>query len=789
MTVDDARSTPASHDGSDLDERLALLAGADTWHTVSAAGVPPVRVSDGPAGVRGTSWTGPPSASFPCGTALAATFDPDLVRAVGRALGREARAKSAHVLLAPTVNLQRTPIGGRNFECMSEDPVHSAVIAVAYIEGVQAERVACCVKHLVGNDTEFNRMTISSEIPERVLREVYLVPFEAAVDAGVRSVMSAYNRLNGTFCSENDWLLRTVLREEWGFDGVVFSDWFGTHSTAPTVRAGLDVEMPGPPRFRSVAQLREAMQRGDVTEPEIDEIVARLATLAEWTGAATTGTDERTLDDPAIRAVSRRAAAAGTVLLRNENLLPLRPGTRIALIGPYAATGRVQGGGSARVRAAEPSALLPALRERGFVVEHAIGCHIEKTLPALRGDFEVTITDVHGESVTEPARRVQFFWQEEPADGLDAEFGARVSGTFLPDVDGEWRIGLRAVGTATVRIDGDVVVALDEPRSGGSFFGYGSEEVVATVELTAGEPCHVDVDLPMAPHPGVRALVVGAAPPERVDRMREAVELAVASDVAVVVVGTDDEWETEGEDRTSMALPGRQDELVAAVSAANPRTVVVVNAGSAVTMPWVADVPAILHLWFPGGQLGVALTDVLSGDSEPGGRLPVTFPRRLADTPAAEHYPGDGERAVYGEGLLVGHRWYDAMGITPLFPFGHGLGYTTFDIEPLGVTGDARTDVVVSARVANTGQRPGSEVVQVYVGRREADGRTEPLRRFAGSRKVWLVPGETATVEITLPARRFESWLDGGWTVVPGPYDVFVGRSSASLLSAGTVEG
>jgi beta-glucosidase len=785
MTSDDLHSDSTS----DLDERLSLLAGADTWHTVGAAGVPMMRVSDGPAGVRGTSWTGPPSASFPCGSALAATFDPDVVREIGRALGREARAKSAHVLLAPTVNLHRTPVGGRNFECMSEDPVHTAAMAVAYIEGVQSEGVACCVKHFVGNDTELNRMTISSDIDERTLRELYFVPFEAAVAAGVRSVMSAYNRLNGTYCAEHEWLLRDVLRGEWGFDGVIISDWFGTTATGPTVRAGVDVEMPGPPRFRSVAQLRDGLARGEFSEADIDAVVTRLAALADWTGAGSTGTEETTPDDPETRAVCRRAAAAATVLLRNDDeMLPIPTGRRIALIGPYAATGRVQGGGSARVRPADPAALLPALRRRGFAVDHAIGCHIDKTLPAIHGDFELTLTDVRGATVTTPTQRLRFFWQEEPAEGLDTEFGARVSGTFVPDVDGEWRIGLQAVGVATVRLDGEVVLALDPPRTGGSFFGYGSEELVTTVTLTAGVPCHVEIDLPLAPHPGIRALVVGAAPPELVDRMQEAVDLAAAADVAVVVVGTDDEWETEGEDRTSIVLPGRQDELVAAVVRANPRTVVVLNAGSPVAMPWVDDVPAIVQLWFPGGQLGAALTDVLAGDAEPGGRLPVTFPRRLADTPTAEYYPGDGQRAVYGEGLLLGHRWYDAMGVAPLFPFGHGLTYTSFDIVPVGLSGDALSEVTVTARVTNTGRRPGSEVVQVYVGRAGADGHTEPLRRFAGSRKVWVVPGESATVEVTLPSRRFASWLDGRWTVQPGAHHVFVGRSSADLQSAGTID-
>ena len=277
--------------GLSIDQKVDLLAGVDMWHTAGFVDppVPAIRVSDGPAGARGTSWDGVRSASFPCGSALGATWDPDLIRDVGRALGREARSKSAHVLLAPTVNLHRTPIGGRNFECFSEDPVLTAELAVAYIEGVQAEGVAACVKHLVGNDTEFERMTISSEIDERTLRELYLVPFEAAVRrAGARAVMSGYNRLNGTYCSEHRWLLTEVLRDEWGFDGVVISDWFGTHSAGPSLLAGLDLEMPGPPRQRG-PHLHAALAAGEITEADLDRSVARLLALAEWTGAADGG--------------------------------------------------------------------------------------------------------------------------------------------------------------------------------------------------------------------------------------------------------------------------------------------------------------------------------------------------------------------------------------------------------------------------------------------------------------------------------------------------------------------
>lgn len=779
-------------DRPDLEALVDLLAGVDTWHTPAVADVPAIRMSDGPAGVRGTDWAGPASASFPCGSALAATFDPDLVHEVGQALGREARSKSAHVLLGPTVNLHRTPVGGRNFECMSEDPWLTADIATAYVEGVQSERVACCIKHFVGNDTEFARMEVSSEIDERALRELYLVPFEAAVAAGVRSIMTAYNRLNGTWCSEHRWLLTDVLREEWGFDGVVVSDWFGTHSAVESLRAGLDVEMPGPPRHRGDA-LRRAVAAGEVTAEQVLAVVDRLRALAEWTGAATTGTDEVTADDPGTRAVIRRAAAAGSVLLRNEgDLLPLATGSKVALIGPYADTGRMQGGGSAKVRIDRPAGLLGALRERTASVVHATGCRIDKALPALRGEFTIELSDAHGVSRVEPRRRLELI-RQDAADGLASEFAARATGRFVPDVSGVWRIGVRSVGPCRVVFDGSEVVSVPAGAPGGFLFGYGSDEIFGTAELTAGVAVEVEVDLPLGPNPGVRGFSVGGRPADEGDLLGEAVALAAAADVAVVVVGTNDEWETEGEDRTTIALPGRQDELVSAVAAVNPRTVVVVNAGAPVAMPWIDEVASVLLVWFPGGQLGPAVTDVLIGDAEPGGRLPVTFPRRLDDTPAAPFHPGDGVTAAYGEGLAIGHRWYDREGIEPLFPFGHGLGYTSFElgVPELRVERDdtgTPTELAVSVEVTNTGDRPGSEVVQVYARYQGEHPEVEPMLRFVASAKVHVVPGATRRVTVPVPVRRLCSWVDGAWLLAPGAHELSVGRSSAARVGSVVVE-
>jgi beta-glucosidase len=775
-----------------VDQKVALLAGVDTWHTASfeSPPVPAIRVSDGPAGVRGTSFTGPASASFPCGSALGATWDPALVAEVGAAIGREARSKSAHVVLAPTVNLHRTPIGGRNFECYSEDPVLTSAIAVAYIRGVQGEGVAACVKHYAGNDTEFERMTISSEIDERTLRELYLVPFEAAVtQAGVRSIMTAYNRLNGTYCGEHPWLITDVLRGEWAFDGVVMSDWYGTHSAVESLRAGLDLEMPGPPRERGV-HLRRALDQGEVAEAELDPSVGRLLALAAWAGAAATGTDEVTAHDPATREVIRRAATRATVLLKNERgVLPLAASARrVALIGPSARFGRPQGGGSAGVRPDHGQGPLDALTERGFDVTYEPGGSIAKYLPTVRGDFTVTFSDPTGTSAEVAANRLGWYWDRAPADGVAFDqFAVQITGTLVPDVTGEWEIGARAIGPATVSLDGQPVVSITAEQRGGFFFGMGSPEVRSTVALEGGRAYELTVDYPTPVlDERVRGLVIGARAAPGGDHIAQAVAAASAADAAVVIVGTDDDWETEGEDRTSLALPGDQGELVAAVVAANPNTVVVLNAGSPLTMPWLDAAPAVLQLWFPGQEIGDALVDVLTGAAEPGGRLPTTFPRRLEDTPAFTTHPGHDGKAVYAEGLFIGHRWYDREGIEPLFPFGFGLGYTRFELGPAAINGDVASGVTVDVTVRNTGDRAGGEVVQVYVEPPGGDP-ARPLRHLAGFGRADLGGGEQATVTVTLDRRAFSSWLDGAWAVPPGEYVIHAGRSSRDLQPAGTV--
>ena len=776
-----------------LDEKIALVAGADNWHTPAVTGVPPMRCSDGPAGVRGTSWTGPASASFPCSSALGASFDPGLVQEVGEALGREARSKHAHVLLAPTVNLHRTPIGGRNFECMSEDPVLTAATAVAYVRGVQSQGVACCIKHFVANDTEHERHTISSDVDDVTLRELYLAPFEQAVrpvadgGADVKAVMSSYNRINGVHASEHHELLRGVLRDDWGFDGVVISDWFGTHSAANSLEAGLDLEMPGPPRERGEA-LRRELGEGRTTEARLDESVRRLLRMFDWAGVFDGADGETTDDSPETRDVIRRAAIAGMVLLKNDRgLLPLAADAQVALLGPNSDRGQIQGGGSAQVRPERKVMPLGALQARGTVARHEPGCRIEKRLAPMRGSFEARYTDLHGNTGTALHDRLTFLWMDPPAPGIDRRsFTAHFGGTFTPDTDGDWTISLTSVGPTVLRIDGEVLIDLSVPQIGGSYFGLGSPEIRVTLPCEAGVSRQVEIELGEVERGQLRGLAVGAAPPPSGDLLDRAVAAAAEAPVAVVVVGTNADWETEGEDRTTLALPGEQDELVRRVAAANPNTIVVVNAGSPVAMPWLDDVAAVLWVWFPGEEFGAALGAVLYGDAEPGGRLPVTIPRRLDDTPAFTHYPGAHDHMAYGEGLLIGHRWYDQHGIEPLFPFGHGLGYTTWAVEPVGVQGDTASGAAVDVAVRNTGERAGTTVVQVYVQPNDPmPGR--PVRTLQGFAKVALAAGEARTVRIDLPPRAFQRWdpAQRTWATLPGAHTVCVGTSSRQLTPAG----
>jgi beta-glucosidase len=798
-----------------LEEKIALVSGADMWRTpgVERLGIPPLCLSDGPNGARGLEVPGAGlrAACFPCGSALAATWNPELVERVGGALGEEARSKGAHVLLAPTINIHRSPLAGRNFECFSEDPWLSARMAVAFVRGVQSRDVLACAKHFVCNDSEFERHTISSEVDERTLREIYLPPFEAAVrEARVGSVMGAYNQLGGTHACEHPRLLGELLRGEWGFDGFVVSDWFATRSTAPAAQAGLDLEMPGPPR-RFGAQLREALESGEVAPAVLDAMVRRLLIARERTHAAErAGEEPRAIDRPEHRAIAREAAAEAIVLLRNErDVLPF-DATRLrslAVIGPNAAGSVIQGGGSAQVTPHYVVNALAGLRARcgdAVDVRFERGCTRHKSTPVLDGellappaadgDDRLRIEFFRGETLegvplqVGGARRAALTWFGAPADGVPPErYSARISATLVATESGRHTLSLSSVGRSRLFVDDALLVDDWQPQPGGSFFfGAGSQERSGELELRAGEPHALRIeytkDRADSPLGGLR---VGCLLPEPADLLERAVAAAAAADAAVVVVGLDAEWETEGQDRESLALPGRQAELIEAVAAANPRCVVVLNAGSPLEMPWCERVAAIVQLWYAGQELGNALADVLFGDVDASGRLPLTFPVRLEDTPSFPHYPGEHGRVVYGEGIFVGYRHYDGSDAAPLFPFGHGLSYTRFDYgEPRLSAQHLRTEepLEVSIDIRNSGDRPGREVVQLYL-RDPESSLPRPEKELAGFAKLSLEPGETRTARFRIDPRALCAYDPArrAWFAEPGTFEVWIGRSSADI--------
>jgi beta-glucosidase len=802
-----------------LDEKAALTAGADLWHTVAVErlGIPGLVLSDGPSGARGVHMgEGATSALFPCGTALAATWNPELVQAVGAAIAEDARTKGTNVLLGPTMNLHRSPLAGRNFECHSEDPQLSARIAVGFVRGVQSRGVAACVKHFVANDQEFERMSISSEVGERALRELYLVPFEASVrEAGAWSVMSAYNKLNGTFASEHPWLLGELLKAEWGFDGLVVSDWYGTYSDVNPARAGLDLEMPGPAR-RLGPKLAAAVRAGELAEHVLDAAVLRLLRLAERTGALDAKPVEReqAIDRPEHRALARRAAAEAIVLLRNEPaaggapLLPLDPRAlrKLAVIGPNAGHAIVQGGGSARVRPHYAVSPLEGLRKRlgdGVEIAFEPGSTSHKTLPVLRaplglGPLRLELWNGHEPSGAparaSESREASFTWFGKFADEIDPRaFSARASAVVAPPASGLYEFSLVSVGKSRLFVDGALVVDnWTKQTPGEAFFNLGSTEVRGTVALEAGRRVDVAVEFANVDRPGVGGLKVGCLRVEPADALLErAVAAAAASDAAVVVVGLNDEWESEGHDRASLALPGRQAELVARVAAANPRTVVVVNAGAPVDLGWLERVPAAVQLWYAGQESGNALADVLVGDVNPSGRLPHTVPCRIEDTPAFVDWPGERGRSVYGEGLFIGYRWYERRKIEPRLPFGHGLSYTRFRYGALEANARFRAgeSLEVALEVTNAGERAGQEVVQLYV-RDVAATVARPEKELRAFAKVELAPGETRRVRFALAPRAFSFWDPArkDWVAEPGEFELCVGASSRDIRARASVE-
>jgi beta-glucosidase len=704
------RSLPVEERISDLlarmtvQERAAMLSGSGWMESQPNArlGIPAIKMADGPMGVR--SWAGSSAStnnsatkglatSFPAGIAMAATWNVDLVEKQARAVAQEVKALGRDMILGPTVNINRTPLWGRNFEGYGEDPWLTSRMAVAYIEGVQAEKVIPSIKHFAANNQEFERHRIDVKIDERALQEIYFPAFKAAIqEAGVWTVMSSYNKVNGRWAAENPMLLTDTLRKQWGFKGFVISDWGSTYSTAPTVNAGMNLEMPGGEPMRTwivrpevqkagngagqlvAERVLAALADGKIKQDAIDDSVRRILRVMFTAGLFDTphagGGPVDTTDQ---RAVAREAATESIVLLKNEgSVLPLdsKQIRSLAVIGPSAAIARTGGGGSSLV---QPLYAVSALE------------------------------------------------------------------------------GIKAAAGAGVRVDYALGVSMQ-----------GEDPAAET-------------------------------PAERAKLRDEAVALARRADAAVVIVGYSSKLEAESFDRPSMDLPAGQDELIEAIAAANKKTAVVLIAGSPVTMTkWIGGVPAVLQAWYGGQEAGHAIGDIAFGVRNPSGKLPVTFPKQLADSPSYGFYPGEDLHVTYGEGIYVGYRGFDKKAVEPLFPFGHGLSYTRFDYTNLSVSPTkVSTDrsIKVSLRVRNSGTRAGAEVVQLYV-RDVKSSVDRPLKELKGFRRVELSPGETKDVSFSLDrqALSFYSTASHRWVAEPGEFEVWVGASSRDIRLKGTFD-
>ncbi|KAK2125352.1 hypothetical protein NOF04DRAFT_1373002 [Fusarium oxysporum II5] len=711
-----------------VDEKVALLAGKDFWHTTPLPhhDIPSIRLSDGPNGVRGTRFFDSVASScLPCGTALGATFNTDLLAEIGQLQGREAKAKGVVCVLGPTLNIQRGPLGGRGFESFSEDPLLSGILSGYYTRGVQKENIATTLKHFACNDMEHERMAVNVIITQRAMREIYLLPFMLAISIGdPRAIMTAYNKVNGVHVSESKTLLQKIFREEWKFDGLVMSDWFGTYSTTGSVHAGLDLEMPGPTLWRGPA-LSHAIMANKVTEEQLDNRVRNILNLINYSRASGVpeNAPEKRLNRPQDQALLRRAASESIVLLKNnDNVLPFVKSKTTAVIGPNAKITRFCGGGSASLLPYYSVSPYDGIAKQCEKVHFSQGAMDHQMLPQM-GDVLRTDKGQRGftwRAYNEPAtikdrvpldERVLtdsncFFLDYEHPDLAPVWF-SQAEGIFTPEESGLYDFGLGVEGTGKLFINDALLISnIEDQKPGETLFGSGTVEEKGSMELVAGQDYKVRVEWgcfktsklpPSGPvggrHGGFR---FGAC--RRIDpaqAIEEAAQVAKSVDQVVLVVGLNGELESEGTDRTTMDMSAHTNALVSKVLAANVNTAVVVQSGTPVGMRWIDDAKAVCHAWYGGNETGNAIADVLFGDVNPAGKLPLTIPRRLQDNPTYFNFRSEAGRVLYGEDVYVGYRYYEKIDCKPLCPFGHGLSYTAFSLQNRNVQVDDACKVTI----------------------------------------------------------------------------------------------
>lgn len=804
-----------------LQEKIDYIGGTGfAVRAVPRLHLPALQMSDGPLGVRSNQ--GFPSTVYAAGIGLAATWNPALAERVGEGIGRDARARGIHFMLGPGVNIYRQPVNGRNFEYFGEDPFLSSAIAVGYINGMQSQGVSPTIKHFLGNNSEFLRHDSDSVIDERTLREIYLPAFEAAVKrAHVGAIMDSYNFTNGVHMTQNGYFNTEIVRKQWGFDGVMMSDWDATYDGVAAANGGLDLEMPFG-AFMNAKNLMPAVKDGQVKEATIDEKVTHILSTAErfgWLDRDQTDLSLSKYSQPNDQ-TALDGARESIVLLKNDGkLLPLAKNSikTVLVVGPDAYPAEPAGGGSGHALAFAPVSVLEGI---GSFLGTSAKVYYERGLPRLRDLARNTdfTTDAHG---SRAGVKVEYFTNAELSGTPkttavsphinDAGLGWDALLSNLNDVldqlkqPGKVELSRRWTGYYTAADSGAYEIAVQGFGEGnGNRVFIDDKLVIDDWKFARAEQPHVTLQLSAGPHKVVvedwrrgrigGTLRLGIAQQNKL--ISEAARaLAAKADVVIIAAGFDSDSETEGSDRT-FDLPFGQEELIREIAAANPKTIVAMTSGGNVDPGnWLDHVPAYLELWYPGQQGGTALAEILFGSVNPSGHLPATFERRLEDNPTfASYYPeGDSNRVVYKEGVFVGYRGYEHNGVKPLFPFGYGLSYTTFKFENLSVAPVSASNsgalYTVSFDLTNTGDRAGAEVAQVYV----ADGHSKiprPAKELKGFAKVSLQPGETRHVTVDLDARAF-AYFDPTakqWRITPGTFGILVGDSVEDIVLQGSVD-
>ena len=787
-----------------LEEKISLLTGFNSWYSnkIPRLKIPSIKMSDGPNGVRGDSTSGKSSACFPCPVSIGSTWNKKLIKKIGVALGEEALDKDVDVLLGPTINLHRHPLGGRHFENFSEDPVLTGEIAVAYVKGVQSKKVSACLKHFVANDTEFERHTVSSNLDERTLREVYLLPFEMGVKkAKAKSVMSAYNKLNNIYCSSNEYLLVNILKEEWGFDGYVVSDWGAALETIENAKGGLDMEMPGPGHTWG-EKLKEAVKKNEVPQELIDDKVRRILTTMEFTGRTHSPENkpEKEENRKHHKKLLRKCASEGMVLLKNENFLPLTnyKDKTIAVIGPNAKISQIIGGGSASLKPHYQVHPLEALK--GYVKEknisYAKGTHTYKYLPKFNESlfidskgFKVEYFDSEikeSKHLKTEMLKGNKFWVFDgfAKDIINKEerpnIKVRFSCEYIPDIQGIHEFEVFGIGPCVMKIDGEKIIDnANDIIPGEAFFSFGSAPKKSKLNLEKNKKYLIEIIYSFEGR--FPAVQFGCLPPDKINLLDEAKKLAKTSEAVIIVAGTNSDWETEGNDRKNLELPCNQDELINQITEINSNCVVVLNTGAPVSMSWSKKPKAIIQSWFGGQEYGNALMDIIFGKINPSGKLPTSFPTKIEDTPAYSSYPGENSQMNYEEKLLIGYRWYEKKEIQPLFPFGHGLSYTNYKYENLKIEKKAEK-IFCTLEVSNIGKFDGKEIIQCYVSS-PITNEEEPIKTLQSFKKVKIKKGQTKTVKLKLNERNFSYWdtASKNWKIKKGDYQISIGSSSKNI--------